>query len=102
MVTFKSSIVAVVIAGCLAGCGSSSTSSAAANIREAQESDLGDCTFLQKVQGTASDDDRDAATHAKRAAREEAAKLGATHIKWIIPCCTSVEADAYRCDLPAE
>jgi len=96
----KGAFIAIGFAGCLAACGSKSMSSAAASIREAEESDLGDCAFLQKVQGTASDDDKEAATHAKAAAREEAAKLGATHIKWIIPCCTSVEADAYRCDVP--
>jgi hypothetical protein len=93
--TIKQSIVAIGIAGGLAACGSSSMSSAAASIREAEDSDLGDCAFLQKVKG-----DGDAAASAKRAAREQAAKLGATHIKWIIPCCTSVEADAYRCDVP--
>jgi hypothetical protein len=57
---------------------------------------------LQKVQGTASDGDSNAAAHAKDAAREQAASVGATHIKWIIPCCTSVEAAAYRCDVPEE
>lgn len=81
-------------------CGSKSPSPAAASIREGNESDLADCTFLQKVQGTASDSDGNAATTAKNAARERAAAIGATHIRWIVPCCTSVEAEAYRCDLP--
>ena len=81
-------------------CGSKSLSSKAASIREGADADLTDCTYLQKVQGTASENDSNAATHAKNKAREEAAALGATHIKWIIPCCTSVEGDAYRCDLP--
>ncbi len=81
-------------------CGSKSLSPGAARIREGTESDLADCTFLQKVHGTASDSDSHAATHAKNAAREEAAGLGATHVRWIVPCCTSVEAEAYRCDVP--
>jgi hypothetical protein len=72
----------------------------AASIREASDSDLTDCSFIQKVQGTASDDDPKAEVHAKAKAREAAAAAGATHIKWIIPCCTSVEAEAYRCDVP--
>ena len=95
------SLLALVALSALA-CGSSSLSPAAAHLKEGTEADLTDCTFLQKVQGTASDDDKHAETHAKNAAREQAAKLGATHIKWIIPCCTSVEAEAYRCDTPVE
>jgi hypothetical protein len=87
---------------CLVACGSKTLSPAAARVREAEDSDLTDCTFLQKVQGTASDGDSNAAAHAKDAAREQAASVGATHIKWIIPCCTSVEAAAYRCDVPEE
>jgi len=83
-------------------CGGKGLSSKAASIREGDESDLSDCTFLQKVKGTASEGDSDAETHAKNAAREQAASLGATHIKWVIPCCTSVEAEAYRCDLPSD
>lgn len=88
------------VALCAIACGSKTLSPAAARIREGNESDLTDCSFLQKVQGTASDSDSHAATHAKNAAREEAAKIGATHIRWIVPCCTSVEAEAYRCDAP--
>lgn len=86
----------------LPACGGKSLSSGAARIKEGDESDLTDCAFLQKVQGTASDGDSNAQATAKNAAKEEAAKLGATHIKWIIPCCTSVEAEAYRCDVPDE
>ncbi|NVB79587.1 MAG: hypothetical protein HOV81_14415 [Kofleriaceae bacterium] len=82
------------------GCGSKTPSPAAARIHEAEESDLTDCTFLQKVQGSASESDKNAEMHAKNEARENAAKLGATHIRWIVPCCTSVEAEAYRCDVP--
>jgi hypothetical protein len=81
-------------------CGSSSLSPAAARIREGSDLELTDCAFLQKVQGTASDSDRQAEKHAKNAAREQAAEIGATHIKWIVPCCTYVEAEAYRCDTP--
>jgi hypothetical protein len=81
-------------------CGSKGPSPAAANLREASDSDLTDCAFLQKVQGAASDGDPKAEAHAKAKAREAAAAAGATHIKWIIPCCTSVEAEAYRCDVP--
>ena len=86
----------------LVACGSSSLSSKAARIQEASDTDLTDCSFLQKVEGTASEDDPKAEMHAKSAARERAAAIGATHIKWIIPCCTSVEAEAYRCDVPAD
>ena len=92
-------LISIVALGAIA-CGSKTLSPAAASIREGNESDLTDCTYLQKVQGTASDSDSNAATHAKNAAREQAAALGATHIRWIVPCCTSVEADAYRCDVP--
>jgi hypothetical protein len=94
----RSSLLILIIGLCAAACGGSKKS--AASVREATDSDLTDCSFLQKVQGTASDSDGNAAAHAKSKAREEAAAIGATHIKWIIPCCTSVEADAYRCDLP--
>ena len=90
----------VIIAMCAIACGSKSLSAKAANIREGADADLTDCTYLQKVQGTASENDSNAATHAKNQAKEAAAAIGATHIKWIVPCCTSVEADAYRCDLP--
>jgi hypothetical protein len=81
-------------------CGSSSPSPAAARIREGSDLELTDCAFLQKVQGRASDSDSKAETHAKNAAREQAASIGATHVKWIVPCCTYVEAEAYRCDTP--
>lgn len=79
-------------------CGSKTPS--AARIHEAEESDLTDCTFLQKVEGSASESDKNAAMHAKNEAKENAAKLGATHVRWIVSCCTSVEAEAYRCDVP--
>jgi hypothetical protein len=93
--------VICIVAACAIACGGSKTlSPAAARIHEASDSDLTDCTFLQNVEGTASDSDRDAASHAKNDAREKAASIGATHIKWIVPCCTSVEAEAYRCDTP--
>jgi len=82
---------------CAIACGGKTPSS---RIVEAADSDLTDCAFLQKVQGTASDGDSSAASHAKAKAREQAAAIGATHIKWIVPCCTYVEADAYRCDVP--
>ncbi|HSD88941.1 MAG TPA: hypothetical protein VLB44_15545 [Kofleriaceae bacterium] len=96
----RSPLLISIVALCATACGSKTVSPSAARIREASESDLTDCTFLQKVQGTASDGDPAAATHAKNAAKEQAAAIGATHIKWIIPCCTSVEAEAYRCDAP--
>ena len=25
---------------------------------------------------------------------------GATHVRWIVPCCSYVERDAYKCDMP--
>ena len=87
------------IACALVGCGGSSHS--VANLHEG-DADFKDCTFLGKVEGTASDSDKSAELHAKNMARENAVKLGATHIKWIIPCCTSVEAEAYKCDLPGD
>lgn len=86
----------------LVACGGSGLSSKAAKLKEGTDADLTDCTFLQKVQGTASENDSHAEAHAKNAARESAAAIGATHIKWIIPCCTSVEAEAYRCDIPED
>lgn len=97
----RSPLAISIVALCGIACGSKTLSPAAARISEANESDLNDCSFLQKVQGTSSDSDNNAAaTHAKNAAKEEAAKIGATHVRWIIPCCTSVEAEAYRCDAP--
>ena len=89
-----------IVALCAIACGSKSLSPAAARIREGSDLELTDCSYLQKVSGTASENDKRAQTTAKNAAREAAAAIGATHIKWIIPCCTSVEAEAYRCDAP--
>ena len=88
-------IVAFVLA-----CGSSTRGPSSVRIHVGDESELTDCTYLQKVQGTASDSDSDAELHAKRNARAQAAAIGATDIRWIVPCCTYVEADAYRCDVP--
>jgi hypothetical protein len=88
------------IASCAFGCGSQSLSPAAARIHEGTELELTDCAVLQRVNGSAPADDANAETTAKNAAREAAAKLGATHIRWIVPCCTYVEANAYRCDAP--
>lgn len=85
---------------CVVACGSRSVSPAAARIVEAEDSDLADCAYLERVKGTASDGDSNPAARAQAAAKERAAAVGATHIKWIVPCCTSVEADAYRCDVP--
>lgn len=80
-------------------CGSKSLSPAAARLVDGDDINLTDCQIVQRVKGTASDGP-DAATHAKNVAREKAAALGATHIRWIVPCCTAVEGDAYRCDRP--
>jgi len=89
------------IAGFFAiACGSRTLSPAAARIVEGNESTLTDCTFLQKVKSTASESGSAAETRAKNDAREQAAAIGATHMRWIVPCCTYVEADAYRCDAP--
>jgi hypothetical protein len=87
---------------CLVACGSKSLSPAAARLHEGEESDLTDCQQLERVTGTASNDDKNAQEHAKNQARERAAAIGATHIRWIIPCCTSVEAQAYKCDVPED
>jgi hypothetical protein len=81
-------------------CGGGGLSKRAANIRDGSDLELSDCTFLQKVNGSASVSDNAAMTHAKNQARERAAEIGATHIKWIVPCCTYVEGEAYRCDAP--
>ena len=89
------------VALCAFACGSRS-GPGAVRVHVGDESELTDCTFLQKVQGTASDSDGDAEIHAKQHARAEAAAIGATDIRWIVPCCTYVEADAYRCDAPDE
>ena len=82
------------------GCGSGKLSPKAARLIEGNDVNVTDCALVQRVTGTASTSDSEAETHAKNAAREKAAALGATHLRWIVPCCTSVEADAYRCDLP--
>ena len=47
---------------CVLACGGKSLSPAAARIKEGSDSDLTDCSFLQKVQGTASDGDSNAQT----------------------------------------
>lgn len=88
-------IVAFVLA-----CGSNARSPSSVRIHLGDESELTDCTYLQKVEGTASDSDDRAEVHAKQSARAQAAAIGATDIRWIVPCCTYVEADAYRCDVP--
>jgi hypothetical protein len=73
----------------------------ATHIADGDESNLTDCQVLERVHGKASEGP-DAETNAKNDAREKAAALGATHIRWIVPCCSSVEGDAYRCDLPED
>ncbi len=88
------------IALCVIACGSNKVSPAAARILEGDELQLTDCAVLQRVNGSASTNDSDAELHAKNAAKEQAAKLGATHVRWIVPCCSYVEAIAYRCDAP--
>lgn len=80
------------------GCGSKTTASRVVDADDT--ANLADCKILQRVRGTSSGDGNEAADRAKAEARGKAAKLGATHIRWIVPCCTSVEGDAYRCDLP--
>jgi len=94
----RSSLALTVIASYAIACGGSPRRSV--NIIDSADAELTDCSFLQKVQGTASDYDRHAESVAKRKAKAEAASIGATHIKWIVPCCTYVEADAYQCDTP--
>jgi hypothetical protein len=89
------------ITAALAGsCGAKGPSPAAARIGDGNDVEIGDCVDLGKVEGTASQDDKNAEVHAKNAAREQAAAMGATTIKWLVPCCTSVEGEAYRCDAP--
>jgi hypothetical protein len=72
----------------------------ASSVHDADNVELTDCAFLGKVDGTTSGTGMEAAERAKNNAREKAAALGATVIKWIVPCCTDVEGDAYRCDVP--
>jgi len=85
----------LLIAVVLCACGSSKLSPGAAKIREGSELELTDCEALQKVNANGSDE-----RSSKNAAKEKAAALGATHILWIVPCCTYVEGNAYRCDAP--
>jgi hypothetical protein len=76
----------------LCACGSTSKST---RVGDADETMLADCKIIQRVNGSGAD-----ANAAKDDARKKAAALGATQIRWIVPCCTTVEGDAYRCDLP--
>jgi hypothetical protein len=94
----RASLLITIIASTMLACGGSTRGPA--KVIDAGEADLTDCAFMQKVKGTASDDDSNAASVARRKAKAEAASIGATHIKWIVPCCTYVEADAYQCDTP--
>ena len=89
-----------IVALCAVACGARSVGPTAIRIHDGDEAELKDCTFLQKVEGTASDSDSQAEMHAKHNAKAQAAAIGATDLKWIVPCCTYVEADAYRCDAP--
>ena len=96
-----SPLVIAILGLCAMACGGSKAlSSGAARIREGSDLELTDCTFLRNVNGSASETDSNAETHAKNKAKEDAASIGATHIKWIVPCCTYVEAQAYKCDAP--
>ena len=81
----------------VAACGSKGPSPAAARILEADDATMGDCTALGKVEGAGGNMES-----AQANAKEHAASLGATHIKWIVPCCSTVEAQAYRCDVPGD
>lgn len=84
-------------------CGSKSgLSPAAANLKEGTDLELTDCAQLERVNGSAKASDENAEEHAKNEAREKAAELKATHIRWIVPCCTYVEAATYRCDTPVD
>jgi hypothetical protein len=82
---------------CLLACGGKANPS---RVVDADEANLADCKVIQRVSGTASGEGMEVAPRAKDDARRKAAALGATHIRWIVPCCTTVEGDAYRCDLP--
>lgn len=93
-----SSLIITIIASCVIACGG--TTRGPATVIDSADTDLTDCSFLQKVKGTASDSDGDAAEVARRKAKAEAAAIGATHVQWIVPCCTYVEANAYQCDVP--
>ena len=81
----------------LIACGAKGPSPAAARILEADDATMGDCTPLERVEATGANMES-----AQAAAKEKAAKLGATHVKWIVPCCTSVEAQPYKCDVPSD
>ena len=88
-----------IVALCAFACGGRSPGTA--RIHEGSDLELTDCKLLQRVSGTANDTDNEAAfSHAKHEAMAEAATLGATHVLWIVPCCTYVEGNAYRCDAP--
>jgi len=94
----RSSLALTLFAAYAIACGGSARHTA--GIVDSGDADLTDCTYLRKVNGSASDFDPDAASVSKRKAKAEAAAIGATHVKWIVPCCTYVEAEAYRCDTP--
>ncbi len=96
----KSPTLLTLLLSCVTACGSNKGSPAAARVLEASESDITDCAVLRRVSGSASANDSNPEQTAKNAAKAEAAKLGATHVRWIVPCCTYVEAEAYRCDAP--
>jgi hypothetical protein len=79
----------------LFGCGSKSKG--ADTIREGTELELQDCVAVGRVNANGSDE-----FDSKNGAKKKAAALGATHILWVVPCCTYVEGNAYRCDAPDE
>ena len=93
----KSSFLITIITSYAIACGGNTRDPA--SVIDGTE-DLTDCSLLRRVNGEASDSDSNAAAVARRKAKAEAASIGATHIKWIVPCCTYVEANAYRCDAP--
>jgi hypothetical protein len=88
----------VLIAACAIACGGKTSGSRVVDTEEL--ANLADCKILERVTGTSSGEGQAAANRAKDEARRRAASLGATHVRWIVPCCTSVEGDAYRCDVP--
>ena len=87
----------------MAGCATSSSSSAGKVVKDAELGKVNNCTFLGDVMGSAemgSGDISTALEKAKNAAREKAGTLGATHIFWTSESrgyTSAVHGKAYLC-----
>lgn len=95
-------LVAALCAG-LAGCASSSPVVSSSGVRDADSAMVTPCTYLGEVQGSSGWGNLAAAKgmeNAKKDVREDAAKLGATHVVWANvqgAYTASASGKAYRC-----